>query len=109
MMMEIRKVEKMAKEEGAICDPFRARLSFSLAEKLQMTILGVFLVPIRFISAFLALNLAWAGWTTLNQCQGGGSTCRGSPASWAESAVCAWASRSPRLELRSRNLKPRYS
>merc|ERR1711872_923960 len=60
MMMEIRKVEKMAKEEGAICDPFRVRLSFSLAEKLQMTILGVFLVPIRFISAFLALNLAWA-------------------------------------------------
>ena len=60
MMMEIRKVEKMAKEEGVICDPFRVRLSFSLTEKLQMTILGVFLVPIRFISAFLALNLAWA-------------------------------------------------
>jgi len=60
MMMEIRKVEKKAKEEGALCDPFRVRLSFSLAEKLQMTILGIFLVPVRFISAFLALNLAWA-------------------------------------------------
>ena len=62
MMTEIRKVEKMAKKEveTITCDPFRVRLSFSLAEKLKMAIFGVFLVPIRFISAFLALNLAWA-------------------------------------------------
>ena len=61
MMTEIKKVEKLANEETvSTCDPFRVRLSFSLAEKLQMTIFGVFLVPIRFISAFLALNLAWA-------------------------------------------------
>ena len=62
MMAEIRKVEKMAKKEveNITCDPFRVRLSFTLAEKLKMTIFGVFLVPIRFISAFLALNLAWA-------------------------------------------------
>ena len=62
MMAEIRKVEKMAKEEveTITCDPFRVRLSFSLVEKLKMTLFGVFLVPIRFISAFIALNLAWA-------------------------------------------------
>lgn len=60
MMAEIRKVEKMSQEETITCDPFRVRLSFTLAEKLQMTIFGIFLVPIRFISAFLALNLAWA-------------------------------------------------
>ena len=61
MMADIRKVEKMAQNEETItCDPFRVRLSFTLAEKLRMTIFGVFLVPIRFISAFLALNLAWA-------------------------------------------------
>ena len=53
MITEIRKVEKMAKneEETIACDPFKVRLSFSLAEKLRMTIFGVFLVPIRFISA----------------------------------------------------------
>ena len=59
MMADIRKVEKMAQnEETTTCDPFRVRLSFTPAEKLRMTIFGVFLVPIRFISAFLALNLA---------------------------------------------------
>ena len=36
-MAEIRKVEKMAKKEveTITCDPFRVRLSFSLAEKLK--------------------------------------------------------------------------
>ena len=53
-------IKKVSKEETIASDPFRVRLSFSLAEKLKMTIFGVFLVPIRFISAFLALNLAWA-------------------------------------------------
>ena len=53
-------IKKVSKEEAIASDPFRVRLSFSLAEKLKMAIFGVFLVPIRFISAFLALNLAWA-------------------------------------------------
>ena len=57
-MAEIRKIEKM--EESACFDPFRVRLSFSLAEKLKMTIFGICLLPIRFISICLALNLGWA-------------------------------------------------
>lgn len=52
------KVEKT--EERTTCDPFRVRLSFSLVEKLKMTIFGAFLVPVRFVSVFLAVNLAWA-------------------------------------------------
>ena len=64
----IQKLEKLEKdqmmkkrkmEEKTTCDPFRVRLSFSLAQKLKMTILGVFLVPIRFISVFVAVTLAW--------------------------------------------------
>ena len=54
----MRKVEKT--EERNTCDPFRVRLSFSLVEKLKMTIFGAFLVPVRFVSVFLAVNLAWA-------------------------------------------------
>ena len=57
MMTKIRKVEKM---EETCFDPFRVRLSFSLAEKLKMTIFGICLLPIRFISICLALNLGWA-------------------------------------------------
>ena len=57
MMAKIRKVEKM---EETCFDPFRVRLSFSLAEKLKMTIFGICLLPIRFISICLALNLGWA-------------------------------------------------
>ena len=57
MMAKIRKIEKT---EKTCFDPFRVRLSFTLAEKLKMTIFGILLLPIRFISICMALNLGWA-------------------------------------------------
>merc|ERR1712032_1094841 len=107
-----KKVEKLANEEAlSTCDPFRVRLSFSLAEKLQMTIFGIFLVPIRFISAFLALNLAWAisciglvGLDNTHPVAGWRKQLQRVTCALVGFAACALASRSQRLELRSRNL-----
>jgi len=49
-----------AEEEAAPDDPFRVRLSFTALEKVQMVVLGVSLVPLRFLLAIVFLTLAWA-------------------------------------------------
>jgi len=54
-------------------DPFRVRLSFSLFEKIQMVIIGLTLVPLRFLLAGCSLTLAWAvsgvGLLGIDQCR----------------------------------------
>jgi len=47
-------------KDGKAVDPFKVRLEFSPLEKVQMAILGITLVPIRFLVASLSLTLAWA-------------------------------------------------
>jgi len=41
-------------------DPFRVRLLFTTIEKIQMAVLGITLVPLRFLVAVSSLTLAWA-------------------------------------------------
>jgi len=59
LSVEEEEAEKTEETEES-CDPFRVRLFFSPLEKLSMILLGLTLVPIRFLVAGLSLTLAWA-------------------------------------------------
>jgi 1-acyl-sn-glycerol-3-phosphate acyltransferase len=51
--------EQLLKSNGEKKDPFRVRLQFSIMDWIKMIIFGLILVPVRIISTWLVLVIAW--------------------------------------------------